>query len=44
MAIYDGHHRLIANWALGNTTIKVNLVKLPKYDASGIDTPNDPTM
>jgi len=43
MAIYDGHHRLIANWALGNTTIKVNLVKLPKYDASGIDTPGDPT-
>jgi hypothetical protein len=44
MAIYDGHHRLIANWALGNTTIKVNLVKLPKYDFTGIDTPGDPTM
>jgi hypothetical protein len=44
MAIYDGHHRLIANWALGNTQIKVNLVRLTKYDASGIDTPNDPTM
>jgi hypothetical protein len=44
MAIYDGHHRLIANWALGEQQIKVNLVKLPKYDASGIDTPNDPTM
>jgi hypothetical protein len=28
MAIYDGHHRLIANWALGNKKIKVNLVKL----------------
>jgi len=28
MAIYDGHHRLIANWALGNTKIKVNLVKI----------------
>jgi hypothetical protein len=25
--IYDGHHRLIANWALGNTKIKVNLVQ-----------------
>ena len=44
MTIYDGHHRLIANWALGNTKIKVNLVRLPKYDASGIDTPYDPTM
>jgi hypothetical protein len=44
MAIYDGHHRLIANWALGEQQIKVNLVKLPKYDASGIDTPNDPSM
>jgi hypothetical protein len=28
MSIYDGHHRLIANWALGNTKIKVNLVKI----------------
>jgi uncharacterized ParB-like nuclease family protein len=27
-AIYDGHHRLMANWALGETKIKVNLVKL----------------
>ena len=44
MAIYDGHHRLIANWAVGNTQIKVNLVQLTKYDASGIDTPGDPTM
>jgi hypothetical protein len=46
MAIYDGHHRLVANWALGNQNIKVNLVKLntTKYDASGIDTPGDPTM
>jgi len=26
--IYDGHHRLVANWALGNAKIKVNLVKL----------------
>jgi hypothetical protein len=26
--IYDGHHRLVANWALGNSTIKVNLIKL----------------
>ena len=44
MAIYDGHHRLTAHWALGNQQIKVNLVRLPKYDTSGIDTPNDPTM
>ena len=44
IAIYDGHHRLIANWAVGNTQIKVNLVRPTKYDASGIDTPNDPTM
>jgi hypothetical protein len=46
MAIYDGHHRLVANWALGNRNIKVNLVKLntTKYDASGIDTPGDPNM
>jgi hypothetical protein len=44
MAIYDGHHRLVANWAIGNTQIKVNLVRLTKYDASGIDTPGDPTM
>ena len=46
IAIYDGHHRLVANWALGKQTINVNLVKLnqPKYDASGIDTPGDPTM
>ncbi len=28
MAIYDGHHRLIASWALGDKRIKVNLVKL----------------
>jgi uncharacterized ParB-like nuclease family protein len=27
-AIYDGHHRLAAKWALGETKIKVNLVKL----------------
>ena len=28
MAIYDGHHRLLANWALGENKIKVNLVKV----------------
>jgi nicotinamide mononucleotide adenylyltransferase len=28
--IYDGHHRLIANWALGNEKIKANLVKIDK--------------
>jgi ParB-like chromosome segregation protein Spo0J len=44
ISIYDGHHRLIANWAVGNTQIKVNLVRPTKYDASGIDTPNDPIM
>jgi hypothetical protein len=27
MVIFDGHHRLMANWALGNTKLKVNLVK-----------------
>jgi hypothetical protein len=26
--IYDGHHRLVANWALDNNIIKVNLVKV----------------
>jgi hypothetical protein len=26
--IYDGHHRLIAHWALGEKKIKVNLVKI----------------
>jgi hypothetical protein len=26
--IYDAHHRLVANWALGNDKIKVNLVKI----------------
>lgn len=28
LAIYDGHHRLLAAWALGETKIKVNLIKL----------------
>ena len=27
-AIYDGHHRLLAAWSLGETKIKVNLVKI----------------
>jgi hypothetical protein len=27
LAIYDGHHRLMAAWALGQDKIKVNLVK-----------------
>jgi hypothetical protein len=27
-SIYDGHHRLIAHWALGESKIKVNLVKI----------------
>jgi len=44
MAIFDGHHRLVANWALVNSQIKVNLIQLTKYDASGIDTPGDPNM
>lgn len=26
-AIYDGHHRLVANWALGNAKIKVNIIR-----------------
>jgi hypothetical protein len=49
MAIFDGHHRLVANWALGNSKIQVNLVQtknsnITKYDWTGIDTPGDPTM
>ena len=28
ISIFDGHHRLVANWALGNSNIKVNLVDL----------------
>lgn len=28
VAIYDGHHRLVANWASGNNQMKVNLVKV----------------
>lgn len=27
MAIYDGHHRLLTTWALGETKLKVNLLK-----------------
>jgi hypothetical protein len=34
-AIYDGHHRLVANWALGNNMIKVNLVKVNNYFNKG---------
>jgi hypothetical protein len=26
--IFDGHHRLVAHWAKGDKTIKVNLVKV----------------
>ena len=28
LVIYDGHHRLLTAWALGETKIKVNLVKV----------------
>lgn len=28
IAIYDGHHRLMAHWALGINKIKINLVTL----------------
>ena len=28
LVIYDGHHRLLTAWALGETKIKANLVKL----------------
>jgi hypothetical protein len=28
LAIYNGHHRLTALWAIGKTEIKVNLVKI----------------
>ena len=34
-SIYDGHHRLVANWALGNNMIKVNLVKVNDYFNEG---------
>ena len=27
IVIFDGHHRLVANWALGKERIRVNLVK-----------------
>jgi hypothetical protein len=30
--IYDGHHRLIANWALGNEKIKTNLVQVENLE------------
>lgn len=30
ISIFDGHHRLVSNWALGKTNIKVNLVDLTK--------------
>ena len=40
--IYDAHHRLVANWALGNDKIKVNLVKINnlKEDISTINYKN----
>lgn len=28
LAIYDGHHRLLTAWALGETKLKVNLIKV----------------
>lgn len=28
LAIYDGHHRLVASWAIGEIKIKVNLLKV----------------
>lgn len=30
ISIFDGHHRLVANWALNNSSIQVNLVDLTK--------------
>jgi hypothetical protein len=30
--IYDGHHRLVANWALGNKKIKTNLVQVENLE------------
>ena len=44
MAIHDGHHRLVANWVLGHSKIKVNLIQTTKYDWTGIDTPGNPNM
>jgi hypothetical protein len=32
--IFDGHHRLVANWAIGNKKIKVNLAKVSKIKES----------
>ena len=45
-AIYDGHHRLVANWALGNNLIKVNLVKVNDYfnKGGGIDQKDTVTL
>ena len=28
ISIYDGHHRLLTAWSIGETRIKVNLVKI----------------
>ena len=30
IVIFDGHHRLIAKWAKGNKTIRLNMVKINK--------------
>lgn len=44
MAIYDGHHRLTAAWAIGKDKIKVNLVKtgIKKEIALREYTPSNP--
>lgn len=39
--IYDGHHRLVANWALGNSKIKANVVQLGQY-GDNIEETEDP--
>jgi hypothetical protein len=35
--IYDGHHRLAASWALGDTKIKVNLIQVEELEENYAD-------
>jgi hypothetical protein len=35
--IYDGHHRLVANWALGNEKIKTNLVQVKNLKENNLN-------
>jgi hypothetical protein len=38
--IHNAHHRLVANWALGNDKIKVNLVKVNNLQEEQISAPD----